>query len=379
MVHPEPNEMDPPNGVAVPLQPPRRTPPAWKIHGALILAQMLFGGGSVVGKLGVSKFNPILFAFIREGSAGPLLCIMAYMKERALPNPRHLWWFLVTGIFIFANQLCFIVGIKLSNAVVGSAWQPSQAIMVTAIAIAIGWEKATFFKITGILLAFGGACFIVFYGARMQSGSAELAGNILYFFNCLGTALYVICAKPMYKYYPPMSITAWSYITASVMMAIACLIANNVDPLYHFICDDCPHGSKWNVPTSAIFALFYWILLNSVGAYLLITWGNTYADASLTLAYTPLQPATSAILSFILISAGIKGKLEEPGLNILGVIGIFIGLAAVIYDNRKSQKTEQQKSRISYVKVSSVVGDAEGKDGSAEFMIGMDDSQDPAE
>ena len=85
-------------------------------------------------------------------------------------------------------------------------------------------------------------------------------------------------------------------------------------------------------------ALIYWILLTSVAAYLLMTWANQYADASLVLAYTPLQPATAAILSFLLIQAGVKGKLAEPGLNILGVIGIFIGLACVLYDNHKNSK-----------------------------------------
>jgi len=318
-------------------KPVEQHPPVWMVHAALVLAQVIFGGGSVVGKLGIDKFNPILFAFIREGSAGPILCIFAYLKDRVLPNPKHIWWFFWTGLFIFSNQLCFIVGIKLSNAVVGSAWQPSQAVMVTAIAIAIGREKATSFKILGILLAFGGAAFIVFYGAHMKAGSAELAGNILYFFNCLGTALYVICAKPIMKHYPSMSVTGWSYIMASVMMAVACLAANNISPVYNFICDDCPPGSKWHVPMNAVYALLYWILLTSVGAYLLMTWGNKYADASLVLAYTPLQPATSAIVSAILIAAGFKGKLREPGLNILGVIGIFIGLAFVVYDNRKTQ------------------------------------------
>jgi len=328
-------------------------PPVWLVHLALVLAQIIFGGGSVVGKLGVSKFNPILFAFIREGSAGPILCVLAYMKDRVLPQPKHLWWFFWTGLFIFSNQLCFIVGIKLSNAVVGSAWQPSQAVMVTAMAIGIGWEKATPFKIIGIFLAFGGACFIVFYGSHIESGSAELAGNILYFFNCLGTALYVISAKPIMKHYPSMSVTGWSYIVGSLMMMVACLVANNVHPIYDFICDDCPEGSKWHVPNSAIFALMYWIFLTSVGSYLLMTWGNKYADASLVLAYTPLQPATSAIVSFILIQLGYRGSLQEPGLNILGVVGIFIGLAFVVYDSRRSAQEKEAR----YVQVKNVLSD----------------------
>eukprot|EP00468_Gymnochlora_sp_CCMP2014_P013143 CAMPEP_0167756120 /NCGR_PEP_ID=MMETSP0110_2-20121227/9205_1 /TAXON_ID=629695 /ORGANISM="Gymnochlora sp., Strain CCMP2014" /LENGTH=247 /DNA_ID=CAMNT_0007642187 /DNA_START=481 /DNA_END=1224 /DNA_ORIENTATION=- len=242
--------------------------------------------------------------------------------------------------------------------------------MVTAIAIGLRWEKATPYKILGIFIAFGGALFIVFWGANIKQGSEELAGNILYFFNCLGTALYIICAKPIFKYYPAMSITGWSYIVASIMMMVACLVGNNVESIYSFVCDDCPAGSKWRVPNNAIYALIYWILLTSVGSYLLMTWGNRYADASLVLAYTPLQPATSAVLSFILIQAGFTGKLTEPGINILGVIGIFIGLAFVIYDNRKNQRLQQEeREKREYTKVNDLAYDDSKADGEDEVFF----------
>lgn len=41
-------------------------PSLWAVHGALILAQVMFGGGAVVGRLGVESFNPLLFALIRD-------------------------------------------------------------------------------------------------------------------------------------------------------------------------------------------------------------------------------------------------------------------------------------------------------------------------
>jgi len=57
------------------------------------------------------------------------------------------------------------------------------------------------------------------------------------------------------------------------------------------------------------------------------------------------------------VSARFKGKLQMPGLNILGVIGIFIGLAFVVYDNRK----QEQEARTKYLQVQSVVSDEKGK------------------
>uniref|UniRef100_A0A7S2XFP5 EamA domain-containing protein n=1 Tax=Lotharella oceanica TaxID=641309 RepID=A0A7S2XFP5_9EUKA len=315
-------------------------PAMWKVHLALLSAQIMFGAGSVVGKLGTHRANPVLFALVRDGMAGPILCLLAYAKDRALPQMKHLWWFTVTGAFIFLSQVCFIVGLKLSNAVIGSAWQPSQSIMVTAIAIAIGRERATFFKISGILLAFGGALFIVLYGADFEAGSSELSGNILYFINCLGTALYIICSKPMFSVYPSMSITAWSYISAAIMIVITALVVNTVPEMYNFLCDDCPAGSQWHVPPNAWYALIYWILFTSVACYILLTWANQHADASMVLAYTPVQPATSALLSFVIIQTGLSSELQEPGYNALGIIGIFLGLALVIHDSRRAQQPQ---------------------------------------
>ena len=105
-----------------------RKPSIFLVHGALVLVQVIFGIGSVVGKLGVSKFNPVLFALIREAAAGPLLVVMALFLEGWVIKicRRSTWRFAAGGIFLFANQLCYIVGEKLSSAVIGSAWQPSQ-------------------------------------------------------------------------------------------------------------------------------------------------------------------------------------------------------------------------------------------------------------
>ena len=114
---------------AAALPPPPSPPP-----GALILAQCIFGGGSVVGKLGVEKFNPLVFALIREVAAGALLLLWALRRDGCVPlrRGRDMWLvchrglepqtsrtqtgllltcepcpgqFLGCGVFIFTNQV----------------------------------------------------------------------------------------------------------------------------------------------------------------------------------------------------------------------------------------------------------------------------------
>ena len=65
-----------------------RTPESFRklclVHLALIATQTLFGGGSIIGKFGVKGSNPVLFALIREGVAGPLLMVAAFWMHREL-------------------------------------------------------------------------------------------------------------------------------------------------------------------------------------------------------------------------------------------------------------------------------------------------------
>ena len=204
---------------------------------SLIITQVIFGGGAVVGKFGVSNFNPILFALIRECIAGPLLLLIAYKSS---PEKKMFWvsrsdwvWFAAAGFCMFSNQLCFIVGEKLSSAVVGSAWQPSQPLFLSAISIMLGWERASSLRIAGILVAFLGAAFMVTtsstdFGAViiLSAGGSAFAGNCLFFLNCLGTAGFVLFGRKLLAKYNSPVVTGWSYCAASLQMAVASVVIN---------------------------------------------------------------------------------------------------------------------------------------------------------
>lgn len=308
------------------------------VHLALITTQVIFGASTIVGKLGMPSVNPITFALIREAFASVLLLIVARYKEGAVLQRAHLGTVLLAGVFLFANQLFFIMGVKLSNPVIGSAWQPSQPIWGTAIAIMIGRERATFPKVAGILFAFGGAAFLVVFGEDIKGGSNEVMGNILFFLNCTGTALYVITCKPLLQSYPPISVTAWCYCTGSVGVFLTAMLVNNIPACLAFVCHDC-NGNAWDVPMITWISLLWWVLMPSCVAYMLLSWGNKYANASSVLIYTALQPLTSGVIAAIMIATGAasyfpKAELAMPGLNSLGAIGILLGLVTLCYEKQ---------------------------------------------
>jgi len=104
-------------------------------------------------------------------------------------------------------------------------------------------------------------------------------------------------------------------------------------------------ASKWTVNPAMGWPLAYWILFNSCAAYGLMTWANVYADGSVVSAYTAIQPATAALLSFIIVAAkgdafAKKYGFAEPGYNDLGALGICGGLALLLSDKSARQRMD---------------------------------------
>eukprot|EP00439_Symbiodinium_sp_Y106_P033330 s1093_g3.t17 len=262
----------------------------------------------------------------------------------------------------------------------GHDMQCSQPIFTLSISLALGWEGASLLKTLGIAISFLGGAFMICYGQPVHSPG--FAGNILLLLNCLGTSLYVILGKFAMDRYPSLSITAWSYINASVMMAIAAVSLNTQCWFIEFVCppnegSTAQCGTKptsctaWSVPPEVrgmarmqqfchpsqqsqvlehkftreshwvsiggygingayaahvVMSQVYWILFNSMAAYFLITWANQYARAGFVLAYTALQPFTSTVLTAALVVTGRFPSLSLPGWNALGGLGVVAGM-----------------------------------------------------
>eukprot|EP00300_Choanocystis_sp_HF-7_P032468 c43048_g1_i1.p1 GENE.c43048_g1_i1~~c43048_g1_i1.p1 ORF type:complete len:243 (-),score=58.33 c43048_g1_i1:153-881(-) len=218
-------------------------------------------------------------------------------------------------------------------------------------------ERATILKVSGILLSFGGVVFMLLFdnssksSTDHKSGAAQFAGNAMFFLNCLGTAIYIVASKPLLRRYHAVMVTGYSYFVACVGMFVACIVVTQVPKLLDLVCpsSDGGCGNGWNVPTSAIPALAYWVLFTSIFSYCLMTWGNKYADPSLVCAYTVLQPVSSSALAYVIIALTAKPhyNLKGPTLGDLGVVGIAAGLTMVIFDARRNRNSKlREEARL---------------------------------
>lgn len=338
-------------------------PSLFLIHGALILAQTLFGSGSIAGQLGLSGTNPVLFALLREVGAGPLLCIIAYAKDLKLPLLSDWRLFVGPGLCVFLTQFCFICGLKISSGITAAAWQPSQGILAVLYGYCLGIE--TYFdryKIGGILIGTAGALFMILLKSDESLGDSDIwstfGGSMMFFVNCSATVFYLILGKRAYHKYSSSTLTGVSYILAAFLMLIATIIVANTRWLLDGLCADC-HGEAWTAPSSrAIYALLWYIVGCTVTPYWLIMWANQFADPSVNLAYTVLQPVTSVTIAEILLFFGIVSRcntqdtsedkecLKGADWSDLGAVGIAMGLYLVIYSSRLQRRAEARHKLI---------------------------------
>jgi len=319
-------------------------PSPLRVHGALCICQILFGAGAVVGALGLPAFNPLVFALLREGLAGPLLVAAAYATTHCKLSDfaPYSKLFMECGALIFGNQVLFVVGLKLSNPVAGAIWQPSQPIFTAILASFIGTEQPSPLRFAGVVLAFLGCATMVSFRAHethVEGGNLtrELCGHVCFFGNCLCTSGYVLRSKQLLRRFPALCVTAGSYVVAAFCMLITAVLLNSNEYIVAFLCPDCE--SAWGVPRGAWLPLLYWVLCQSCAAYALMTWANRVASASLVSGYSALQPVTASLLAAVAVycewapacGPGTRGTcLAYPGAGDLGAVGVFAGLYLVV-------------------------------------------------
>lgn len=330
-------------------------PPQALVHLALLSGQAINGGASIVAKVGFPSVNPVMFALMRELCAAPLLTALAWVRHGTLKiNVRASWFPLVLASgSLFGAQLLWTAGLKLSNPVIGSAWQPTQPIFVLGIAAAIGWEAVTVPKLLGVLCALAGGATMTFCGPQDGSSFAggatkeQVIGNLMFFLNCLSTALFVLVMRHLTRHHFPLVALALVYWGAALLIGACALIVGSSPELQLFFCPDCTN-SFWTFPSGAFGALAYWVLGSSVLSYLCLTFGTRFAaEPTHCLMYTAIQPVVAGLIEMTLILVGWGAKHPAVKLvwpttgQLFGACFIIAGIACIAREARTAASSSE--------------------------------------
>ena len=269
--------------MATPDAPPPAAP-SWRVHTALLLAQLSFGGFHVVAKAVLSSLSPLALAGLRIAFATPLLVVLAWRHDHCVPERRD--WprlALLGGLGIFANQVFFITGLQHTTATNAAILMPSMPVFAAAAAALLGIERIGSRRLGGILLSVAGALVMV-NPLRFSTDRGSALGNLLILINCLCYAVFLVLQRPLLRRIPWRTLIAAAFVFGGAAVLVVSLPA-----LLKLDYAAVPGAAWWGVA--------YIVLLATVFAYAVNTWGIRRSSPALVAAYSTLQPLVTAALA----------------------------------------------------------------------------------
>jgi drug/metabolite transporter (DMT)-like permease len=278
-----------------------------KIHAALFAVAILFSANYIISKFGMNTFAPLTFAWLRVlGSALILQAILPREREPfAEGDTKKLTILSLLGVVI--NQSLFLGGLSLTSAHVAAILITTIPVFTLATAIALGRERATVAKVSGIAIAGAGALLVI--GVEGIEGTTRtFLGALMIVTNCLSYAIYIVVSKGAMTRLSPRIVLAKMFTIGTVLMLPVCAWS-----LVH---------QEWSgIGTGAWISLLLVILGPTVGAYLLNGWALARgAESSLVAAYTYLQPVMTTVLAAIFLD-----EVMHPTTGVAAVL-IFLGV-----------------------------------------------------
>jgi drug/metabolite transporter (DMT)-like permease len=161
----------------------RLLPPRVCAHSAMVLAQLIFGAGTVLvgGDMQAHPIDPVVFALVREAMAALALGTAAAVLERTVPRAADLPRIFCIGLGVWGTNLLFIFGVKWVSqaqaAAVGTLMQPCLPVVTTLLAIMLGFERANGAKLGGIAFAIAGSVLVVALGQLDIGGGGSSAAS----------------------------------------------------------------------------------------------------------------------------------------------------------------------------------------------------------
>ncbi len=287
-------------------------------HIALLLAQVIYAMNYSIAKdLMPGYIQPLALVLLRiTGAAALFWLISLFTKQEKVEKEdmKKFLWLTLFGVVI--NQTFFIYGLSLTKPINSAIIMISNPIMVFVFTLIVLKEKITIPKVSGLLLAIGGAYIMLRYRGNFELGSETLAGDLMTLVNSASWAIFVVMSKPLYAKYNTVTVMKWMFLIGSVYI----LPIGGYDALH----------INWSSFTGeAIFATSFVVVATTFLAYLLNIYGLQQLSPNIVSMYIYLQPFLATLFA---ISLG-KDKLDLT--KIIAGIFIILGLYLVTLKNKK--------------------------------------------
>ncbi len=285
---------------------------------ALILVQIIYASGVIVGKLVLPVVPAPVIVTLRMIIASVAFFVAHRVIRGTVPRPGSDWArFALLGVLGGAgNQLLILLGLTRTTAINAAILIP----MIPIFTVVFGWILRLYrpgpLKWTGVAIAAVGTVYLI--GPDRVSLAPDVAlGNLLVLSGMAFNALAFLLAKDLLQRYPP--------VTVAFCLTLAGLLG--VLPLGLSAAGDVQRAG---LTSHLVFWLVYLVVFPTTVTYFLNLWSLRRASPTLVTSFIYLQPLfTTAVAPLVLEGEALTARIALAGL------GIFAGVALVLLAERR--------------------------------------------
>ncbi len=287
-----------------------------KAHGAILLANMIWGGLSPITKfiLQDGSLSGLQLSAIRIIGGTVVFIIMGILLPKNVAPKEKIrkedWKKLIAASFLIItfNQALYIMGINYTSPIDSSVMSTLTPLFTMICAAIFIGMPITWLKAMGVGLGLTGALLMVFgQTSDCETASNPVLGDSLCLLAQLCAALYYVLFRDIINRYSPFTLMKWMFILSSCTFGLF-MIPELVKVDFTKI-----QGDVWiSITYIVVFATFL--------AYLTIPYAQKHLKPTAVAMYTYFQPVTAAIL------AAIMGLATFGFLKIAATMLIFIGV-----------------------------------------------------
>jgi drug/metabolite transporter (DMT)-like permease len=260
-------------------------------HFALIAVQILFGTWPIVGKIALRTLPSTGLVAFRVGGATIAFLILqrAFGRQQTIKRSDYARLALYSLLGVVLNQLLFVKGLSLTSSVINATLLGTAIPVFTLlVSITLGYDRVSFRKAFGILLAALGVVYLVDPGGADFS-SGKTLGNLLLVANALSYGAYIAISKDILRRYGALTVITWIFVFGSMVTIPIGIYSLSDTPL-----QTAGAGGVW-------LAVLYIILAPTVGAYYLNAWALARVEPSTVAVYIYLQPLIAFALAPLIL------------------------------------------------------------------------------
>jgi len=286
-----------------------------RAHIFLCIAAVIYSVYNVVLELSFrdeKKLSATGLSFFREVAAVPCLYVLAYWREGSprLKHRNHIWLFMILAFVLGSFQLCFVIGVSLTDAKTAALFQCIEPTTAAVLATVVGAEVCSIKKFIAAILAGGGVAILEISknsASNHHFAYSYFVGCALLFCQGFGIATYCLIQKrlvdpPAHAFlrYGPCTVTAHAYLGSLLIMILAAMVSSLAN--FEHPAPFSQAGLHAVAQPRALLVIAYAALFSSVIGYTLRAAANIVVDASILVLYNALQPPITALLSFLFFS-----------------------------------------------------------------------------